>query len=179
LIAHYLDNENGGFFFTSDQGEALITRTKEIYDGAVPSGNSVAMNNLLRLGRITANSDLEKKAAQIAKTFSSSVRSAPSAHTMLMQAVDFAIGPSYEIVIAGNPEAEDTRNMLKELGKRFVPNKVVLMRPTSGEEPDISKIAEFTKYHKSLDGKATAYVCLNYLCKTPTTDPAKMLELLR
>ncbi len=179
LIAHYWDNKNGGFFFTSNQGEALITRTKEIHDGAVPSGNSIAMNNLLRLGRITANPDLEKKAAQIAKSFSSSVRSAPSAYTMLMQAVDFAIGPSYEIVIAGNPEADDTKNMLKELGKRFVPNKVVLMRPTSGEEPDISKIAEFTKYQKSLDGKATAYVCLNYLCKTPTTDPAKMLELLQ
>jgi uncharacterized protein len=179
LIAHYWDNENGGFFFTSDQSEALITRTKEIYDGAVPSGNSVAMSNLLRLGRITANTDFEKKAARIAKTFSESVRMAPSAHTQLMQGLDFAIGPSYEIVIAGNPDADDTKQMLKALGQRFVPNKIVLMRPPHSEEPEISKIAEFTKYQKSVNDKATAYVCLKYACKNPTTDPAKMLELLQ
>ncbi len=179
LIAHYWDNERGGFYFTSDKGEELITRTKEIYDGAVPSGNSVAMSNLLRLGRITANTDFEKKAAQIAKTFSESVRMAPSAHTMLMQGLDFAVGPSYEIVIAGNPEAEDTKKMLQALGQRFVPNKIVLMRPLDSENPEISKIAEFTKYQKALNDKATAYVCLKYACKNPTTDPAKMLDLLQ
>ncbi len=179
LIAHYWDNERGGFYFTSDKGETLITRTKEIYDGAVPSGNSLAMSNLLRLGRITANTDFEKKAAQIAKTFSESVRMAPSAHTMLMQALDFAVGPSYEIVIAGNPDAEDTKKMLQALGQRFVPNKIVLMRPLDSEDPEISKIAGFTKYQKALNDKATAYVCLKYACKNPTTDPAKMLDLLQ
>jgi uncharacterized protein len=179
LIAHYWDSERGGFYFTSDKGEQLITRTKEIYDGAVPSGNSVAMINLLRLARITANTDFEKKAAQIAKTFSESVRTAPSAHTMLMQALDFAVGPSYEIVIAGNPDAEDTKKMLQALGQRFVPNKIVLMRPLASEDPDISRIAEFTKYQKAVNDKATAYVCLKYACKNPTTDPAKMLELLQ
>lgn len=179
LIAHYWDNQRGGFYFTSDKGEELITRTKEIYDGAVPSGNSVAMSNLLRLGRITANTDFEKKAAQIAKTFSESVRMAPSAHTMLMQALDFAIGPSYEIVIAGNPEADDTKKMIQALGQHFLPNKIVLMRPLDSENPEISSIAEFTKYQKAVNDKATAYVCLKYACKNPTTDPARMLELLQ
>lgn len=179
LIAHYWDNQRGGFYFTSDKGEELITRTKEIYDGAVPSGNSVAMSNLLRLGRITANTDFEKKAAQIAKTFSESVRMAPSAHTMLMQALDFAIGPSYEIVIAGNPEADDTKKMIQALGQHFLPNKIVLMRPLDSENPEISSIAEFTKYQKAVNDKATAYVCVKYACKNPTTDPARMLELLQ
>lgn len=179
LIAHYWDTQRSGFYFTSDKGEELIARTKEIYDGAVPSGNSVAMSNLLRLGRITANTDFEKKAGQIGKTFSESVRMAPSAHTMLMQSLDFAIGPSYEIVIAGNPEADDTKKMLQALGQHFVPNKIVLMRPLDSENSDISKIAEFTKYQKAVNDKATAYVCLNYACKNPTTDPAKMLELLQ
>jgi len=179
LIAHYWDNQRGGFYFTSDKGEELITRTKEIYDGAVPSGNSVAMCNLLRLGRITANTDFEKKAAQIAKTFSESVRMAPSAHTMLMQALEFAIGPSYEIVIVGNPEADDTKKMIQALGQHFVPNKIVLMRPLDSENPEISSIAEFTKYQKAVNNKATAYVCLKYACKNPTTDPARMLELLQ
>jgi uncharacterized protein YyaL (SSP411 family) len=179
LIAHYWDNQRGGFYFTSDKGEELITRTKEIYDGAVPSGNSVAMSNLLRLGRITANTDFEKKAAQIARSFSESVRMAPAAHTMLMQALDFAIGPSYEIVIAGKPDAEDTKQMLTALGQHFVPNKIVLMRPLDSENPEISNIAEFTKHQKAVNDKATAYVCLKYACKNPTTDPTRMLELLQ
>ncbi len=87
--------------------------------------------------------------------------------------------PSYEIVIAGNPDAEDTRKMLQALGQHFVPNKIVLMRPLDSEDPDISRIAEFTKYQKAVNDKATAYVCLKYACKNPTTDPAKMLELLQ
>ncbi len=178
LIEHYWDDEKGGFFFTSDQGEELITRTKEVYDGAVPSGNSVAVLNLLRLSRITAETELEKKADQIVKAFSQNVKSVPSAHTMLMSALDFAIGPSYEIVIAGDPKSQDTRNMISEIGKTFLPNKVILLRP-EGEMPEISKIAAFTKTQKSLNGKATAYVCLNYLCKAPTTDPEQMLKLLK
>ena len=97
---------------------------------------------------------------------------------MLMSALDFAIGPSYEIVIAGDPKSEDTRNMISEIGKKFLPNKLILLRP-EGEKPEISKIAAFTKSQKSLNGKATAYVCLNYLCKAPTTDPEQMLKLLK
>jgi uncharacterized protein YyaL (SSP411 family) len=178
LIEHYWDDEKGALFFTSDQGEELITRTKEVYDGAVPSGNSVAMLNLLRLSRITADAELEKKADRISKVFAQNVKSVPSAHTMLMSALDFAIGPSYEIVIVGDPKSQDTKEMLAEIGKIFLPNKVVLLRP-EGEQPEILKIAEFTKTQKSLNGKATAYVCLNYLCKSPTTDPQQMLKLLK
>ncbi|HSE41490.1 MAG TPA: thioredoxin domain-containing protein [Acidobacteriota bacterium] len=178
LIQHYWDNANGGFYFTSDQSEELITRTKEFYDGAVPSGNSVAMLNLLRLSRISADTELEKKADRIARMFAANVRSTPSAYTMLLAGLDFAIGPSYEIVISGDPSAEDTRAMLKELSARYIPNKVVLLRP-EGEQPEISKIAAFTKSQTPLKGKATAYVCLNYVCNTPTTDPAQMLKLLK
>jgi hypothetical protein len=98
---------------------------------------------------------------------------------MLMQALDFAIGPSYEIVIAGKPDAEDTKQMLTALGQHFVPNKIVLMRPLDSENPEISNIAEFTKHQKAVNDKATAYVCLKYACKNPTTDPTRMLELLQ
>jgi uncharacterized protein YyaL (SSP411 family) len=178
LIQHYWDNSNGGFYFTSDQGEELITRTKEIYDGAVPSGNSIAMLNLLRLSRITADTELEKKADRIARMFGTNVQSTPSAYTMFLAALDFAIGPSYEIVISGDPNAEDTFAMLRELSKRYLPNKVLLLRP-EGDAPEISKIAEFTKSQTAIKGKATAYVCLNYVCNTPTTDPAQMLKLLK
>lgn len=178
MIKHFWDEQNGGFYFTADDAEELIVRQKEIYDGAIPSGNSVAILNLFRLARITADSDLEDKANKIMLAFSKDVKSVPSGYTQMMIALDFGIGPSYEIVIAGNPQTEDTKEMLKSLRKHFIPNKVVLLRPSDQEEPDIIRIAKFTEYQSSLDGKATAYVCLDYACKMPVTDAEEMLKLL-
>jgi uncharacterized protein YyaL (SSP411 family) len=178
MVRHFWDEDGGGFYLTPDDGESLFVRKKEIYDGAIPAGNSVAMLNLLRLGRMTANSDLEEKAAKIGSAFSGSVKQSPSAHTQLMVALDFGIGPCYEVVIAGNVQAEDTKAMVKALRARFLPNKVVLLNPNGRESPEIAKLAEFTKNQPSIDGRATAYVCLNYNCKLPTTDINKMLELL-
>lgn len=178
LITHFWDDKNGGFYFTANDSEELLTRQKEIYDGAVPSGNSVAMWNLLRLGRITANTSFEEKAVKIGRAFSANIKEVPIAHTQLMVGVDFGIGPSYEVVLAGHSQSEDIKAMLKALRTPFVPNKVVLLRPSEQETPEIIHLAEFTKNQSSIDGKATAYVCLNYHCKLPTTDVSKMLELL-
>jgi hypothetical protein len=178
LIKHFWDDKNGGFYFTPNYGEDLLVRKKDIYDGAVPSGNSIAMLNLLRLGRITANSNFEEKAEKIGMSFYNQVKDSPSAYPQLMVSLDFAIGPSYEVVIAGNSKAEDTRAMVKALRRQFVPNKVVLLRPTETGSPEIDRIAEFVKNHPSINGKATAYICQNYQCKLPTTDINKMLEML-
>ncbi len=179
LIKHFWDEDGGGFYFTANDSEKLLVRHKEVYDGAIPSGNSVAMLNLLRLGRLTAKSDLEEKAATIGKVFSESISESPSAHTQLMAAVDFGIGPSYEVVIVGNSKAKDTKEMVQALHTHFIPNKVVLLRPIDQEAPGIERLAKFTKYQTSIDNRATAYVCLNYNCKLPTTDKGKMLELLK
>ncbi len=178
FITHFWDEKNGGFYFTADDGEGLIIRQKEIYDGAIPSGNSVAMLNLLRLNRITANTNLEEKAQMLGRAFSKNVKEFPAAHTQLIAALDFGIGPSYEVVIVGDSEARDTKSMLKAVRSQYIPNKVLLFRQTEKEIPDIVSVAEFTKSQLSLGGKATAYVCLNYICKLPTTDIDKMLELL-
>jgi len=178
LLKHFWDEKIGGFYFTPDDGEGLIFRNKEIYDGAMPSGNSIAMLNLLRLSRITADSSLEEKAAMMGRAFSTKVRQAPSAHTQLMVAVDFAAGPSYEVVIAGDSQAEDTKAMAKAMSKPFAPNKIVLLHPTEQKKPDIVQIAAFTKNQVAIGGKATAYVCQNYSCRQPTTDINKMLEML-
>ncbi|MBI4228387.1 MAG: thioredoxin domain-containing protein [Deltaproteobacteria bacterium] len=178
LIKRFWDENNGGFYFTSDDGEELIVRQKEINDGAIPSGNSVAMLNLIRLGRMTADSKLEQKAAKIGEVFSKAINRYPSAFTQLMVALDFGIGPSYEVVVAGDSRADDTGVMLEALRKQFLPNKVVLFRASEKDASDISRFAEYAKNHISLDGKATAYVCLNYECQLPTTDVGKMLELL-
>ena len=178
MIQHFWDDGAGGFYFTADDGEKLLIRTKEIYDGAIPSGNSVAAHNLLRLGRITATPDFEEKAMKIGRAFSGSVKQSPLGYTQLMIALDFGIGPSYEVVIVGDSTAPDTKAMLKAIRARFVPNKVVILRPTEEESPEIIRLAGYTRYQSSIDGKATAYVCLNYICKTPTTDIEEMLELL-
>jgi len=178
LIKHFWDGNQGGFYFTADYGEELLIRQKTIYDGAVPSGNSVAMLNLLRLSRITGNADFEKKAMKIAEVFSKSVGDSPSAHTQLLNALDFAIGPSYEVVMVGDPKDKGLGAMLEALRTRFMPNIVVILRPTDQESPEIINIAEFIKNHTTLDDKTTAYVCLNHSCRMPTTDLNKMLESL-
>ncbi|MFC1902223.1 thioredoxin domain-containing protein, partial [Chloroflexota bacterium] len=176
-VRHFWDYDKGGFYFTADDGENLLIRQKEIYDGAIPSGNSVAMLNLLRLGRMTANTDYEKKAARIGQAFYENVRQSPSAHTQLMVAIDFAAGPAYEVIIAGGSQADDTKRMLDAIRKLFVPNKIVILRPTDQESPEIDDIAPFTRYHSSIDGIAAAYVCLNYHCRLPTTDISSLPEL--
>jgi uncharacterized protein YyaL (SSP411 family) len=176
LLDHFWDSGTGGFFITSDNAENILIRKKEIYDGAIPSGNSVSMLNLIRLARITADPELERKAEAIAQAFSELVSQAPSAYTMLMSALDFAFGPSVEVVIAGDLKAEDTKNMLSALGKEFIPNKVVVFHPY--EESEITQISDFTKNLSSRDGKATAYVCRNFSCRLPVTEPGEMMKLL-
>ncbi|MEE8414025.1 MAG: thioredoxin domain-containing protein, partial [Dehalococcoidales bacterium] len=178
LTKHFPDEENGGFYFTADDAENLLVRRKEIYDGAIPSGNSLVMLNLLRLGRITADAELEQRAAGIGTAFSETVRELPVAHTQLLVALDFAIGPSYEIVIAGDSNSNDTKEMVSAVRRHFIPNKIVILRPTEEESPRIDDIAPFTSYHTVSKGKATAYVCLNYKCELPTTEISTMLGLL-
>ncbi|MEQ9619893.1 MAG: thioredoxin domain-containing protein [Deltaproteobacteria bacterium] len=173
----FWDDENGGFYFTSEDAEELIARQKEIYDGAIPSGNSVAMLNLLKISRITGDPSFESMASKLGIAFSQPIEQAPSAYTQLLAGLDFGIGPSYEVVIVGEPGTEDTKKMLRALRKEYVPNKVVLFREAN-DKSEITKIAEFTKGQSAMDGKSTAYVCLNHICKLPTDDINKMLELL-
>ena len=127
---------------------------------------------------MTANPRLEDYAAQIGRAFAKQVNQLPSGHTQLMAAVDFAVGPTYQVVIAGQSEASDTTAMLLAVRARFLPNKVVLFRPRDEEAPQITALAEYVKDQLSTNGEATAYVCRSYQCDLPTTDREKMLELL-
>jgi hypothetical protein len=178
FIEDFWDKESGGFFFTSKAGEELLVRKKEIYDGATPSGNSVAALNMLRLARMTANPQLEEMADKLFRAFSGTVSQLPSGFTQFMSALVFAAGPSMEVVIAGNLENEDARVMLKALRRTFTPNKVVIFNPDGGGGSEIADLAPFVKNQDSRSGKATAYVCRHYACELPTTEPKKMLELL-
>ena len=178
MIDHFWDNESGGFYFTPDDGERLLVRHKEIYDGAVPSGNSVAMLNLLRLSRLTGNHEYEELADKIGWAFSTQVNRQPTAYAMLMATLDFGLGPAYEVVVVGDPGAQDTLDMLKALRSRFMPNKVVILVDSGETTPAIFRLAGFTKNLSTTKGAATAYVCANHCCDLPTTDAARMLDLL-
>ncbi len=177
FIKHYWDREQGGFFFAPSFAETPMGRQKQARDGARPSANSVAMWNLFRLGRITANETYEKKARQIGSAFSSRAQRRPSSMSMMMTAVEMMVGPSYEVVIAGDPNNDDTRRMLRALRDKYVPRKVVVQRP-AGSSPDIVDLASYTENQRPEDGRATAYVCQNYVCQLPTTSISKMKKLL-
>jgi len=178
LINHFWDDKEGGFYFTPDDGEQLLLRQKELYDGAIPSGNSVQMLNLLRLTRLTSNPEFEEKAAQTTRIFSKHVEYSPSAFTQMMSALDFGLGPSHEVVVVGATEAENTKAMIKALWTEFFPNKVVLFIPTDKDPSAILQIAPFTSRMTNIQGKATAYVCQNYTCQQPTTDIETMLQFI-
>ncbi len=177
MMVRFWDTENHGFYFTPDDGEHMIARQKEAYDGAYPSGNSVAMYVLIRLARLTGNPDYEEYAMNTAEAFTGILKAQPDALTMMLCGLDFAIGPSYEVVIAGQQETSSTRAMIRAVWSTYLPNKVVLFRPT-GAEKEIIHLAEYTKNHNPIDNKTTAYVCHDFTCKQPTTDIDQMLEYL-
>ncbi len=177
-LDHFWDSGRGGFYFTASTQEQILIRSRETYDGAVPSGNAVQLLNLLRLARMTGRSDLEERAQELAEAFGALIRESPAAFTQWMISLDFALGPSSEVVIAGEPEAPETGAMLRTLRRGFLPNKIVLLRPPGPGGEEISRLAAYAESIAGVSGKATAYVCHNYRCDRPTADPQEMLNLL-
>ncbi|MEA1933576.1 MAG: thioredoxin domain-containing protein [Thermodesulfobacteriota bacterium] len=169
MINIFWDKQGGGLYFTGKGNEPLITRSKDIYDGALPSGNSVAALNLLRLGRLTGNTDLEKKADQLTRFFAAEVAEHPMAYTQLLAALDFMVGPSLEIVIAGDPALETTRAMIRAVRRRFLPNKVLLLRPDGAEGKKLAALSPFVEFMHSVDHQPAVYLCEQYSCKKPIT----------
>jgi uncharacterized protein YyaL (SSP411 family) len=162
-------DSTGRFFMTANDAEPLLVRPRETSDGSLPSGNSVQLMNLVRIARITGDPFYEKAANDLLRASAGDVSDVPSASAHLMSALDFLIGPSFEIVLAG----DDVHPLQRAVFAPFVPNKIVLR-----SEPDIARIAPFTKLQKAIRGKAAAYVCTNQQCKLPTGDPAKVTALL-
>ena len=174
------DKDKGGFFFTAQDAEALLFREKEVYDGALPAGNSIAALNLLRLGRMTMRQDWTQTAEKIFQAFGEAIAHNPMAYTQALSAFDFYSGPLKEVVIAGDLKEQTTRQMLQELSRRFLPKIVVIHRPAQEKEAqDIIRLIPFLAKQPTLAGKPTAYVCENYQCKAPTTELSKFTELIR
>ncbi len=178
LLDRFWDEERGGLCQTSADAEELPVRTREIYDGAIPSANSVAMLNLLRLARLTADPRLEQRALEVEAAFADTVRRVPSGHTQLLVAVDFRLGPPTEVVVVGTPAGDDTKALLRVLRRRFAPGSVLLFRPAGDEPGEVSRLAPYTEAMREVDGRAAAYVCRDYACERPVTDPAELQSLL-
>jgi len=162
----FKDEPGGGYFMTAADAEALIVRPKELYDGAIPSGNSVQMFNLLKLARLTGRSDLEQQAVETGKAFSEAIERSPSNFSQALIALQFAQGDSVEIVVVGDPQADDTREMLQHINQVYKPGKVVLLKDPGAPER-VAALAPFTKEQGMVAGKATVYICRNFACQQP------------
>jgi uncharacterized protein YyaL (SSP411 family) len=176
--ALFWDNDSGGYFTTTGRDPSIILRLKDDYDGAEPSPNSVAALNLLRLSQMTDNAEFRGLAEQMFSVFSARLQRAPSAMPQMLVAFDFHLDKPKQIIIAGKPDAADTRAMLRAVHARFIPNKILLLADGGAGQQALARRLQFIKSVKMLDGNATAYVCENYVCKLPTNDVATMLRLI-
>jgi uncharacterized protein YyaL (SSP411 family) len=177
-LDRFWDAEGGGFYMTPDDGEALIVRPKEATDGAMPSGNSIQLMNLLRLARFTGRTGYEERAAALSEWTGSSARSRPTGFTALLMGLHWALGTPREVVVAGDPEADDTQALIDVLRDTYAPTTATLQRPP-GDAPDITDLAPFTAAQTPLDGQAAAYVCRDFQCEAPTADPDALRAQLK
>ncbi|MBY9005241.1 MAG: thioredoxin domain-containing protein [Candidatus Lokiarchaeota archaeon] len=178
LFSQFWDKEKGGFYFTAKDSKNLIIRQKEIYDGAIPSGNSIAMLNLMKLYHITGKQEFKVKIEKINAIFSNKIRNNPSAYTQYLIAIDYLLGPSYSIIIVGDPKKEDTIKLIETIKSNYIPNKTLILKDISKNSPEIDNYAEYIKHYKTIDGYATAYICIDKTCKSPTIRLDIMLNYL-
>ena len=174
MLGLFRSDDGGAFYFSGRENEALIARTREAYDGAIPSGNSVAALDLLRLGRLTGRSEFEEAAVEVFKAFSGEITNYPMAHTHMLMALDFLVGPSLEIVIVEGGDREQALELAAPAQRRFNPNKVVLFKPAGDEGRRLSALAPYVEHMKPMDGRAAVYICQNFACQAPTADPADL-----
>jgi len=179
MISQFWDPQNGGFFFTGKDYPELIVRSKSAYDGATPSGASMAIHVLLRLAILLNQPDLIEKAKTTFSLYDHAMKTAPSGSAQMLCGVDFLIDTPKEIAIVGNPLSEQTQEILKNIHRRFVPNKVVaLLNPNTEDRQKIEELIPLLASKTSIDGKTTIYVCQNYACQLPTTDVGDLDKLL-
>ena len=179
LVDRFWDTQRGGVY-TSAAGVAdVIVRQREIHDGATPSANATSWYGLLRLARLTGSAEWAERAEAIGAAFGGAIARAPSAHAMSLVALDLAIGPSHEVVIAGRRGAPDTSTLLSALRGAYRPRTSVLFRPAEPEDAErVDALAPFAAGHEPVDGGAAAYVCRDFACQRPTKDASEMLTLL-
>ena len=170
--------DGGGFYQTAEGGERLVVRPREHYDGALPSGNSVAADVMLRLSRLTGSVELEGAAEALLSSYAEAVKGNPAAFTRALHAVDFASGPAYEVVLAVPGSAAQAAPFLALLRVAYLP-RVVIHVVTGETRGALGRLAPYLVEQIPQAGRATAYVCKAFTCKRPTHDPQEMMRHLR
>ncbi len=175
MIDEFWDDENAGFFFTGKSHENLIVRSKDYFDNATPSGNSVAAGLLLRVATLTGNDRYRSLAVAIFQGIGDAARRYPSAFGYLLCALDFLLSTPKEVAIVGR-DAADVQPLLQETWRKYLPNKVVA--PGFSGETDAASQLPLLQDRPLVNGQAAAYVCENYTCKQPATDTAALAAQL-
>ncbi|WP_123053893.1 thioredoxin domain-containing protein [Clostridium sp. JN-1] len=174
MFKYFWDSKKGGFFVCGSDGESLITRPKEIYDGAIPSGNSAAAFNLLRLSRMTSNPEFEDRAVEILNAFSNQFKDFGIGHSFSMIALLFEMTPTKEIIIASGDDY-NSQQMINSINREFRPFVVSLVRNKNNSLDEIISSAE---NYTAVGGKSTAYVCENFACQSPVTNISDFENLI-
>lgn len=173
MITEFWDEENGGFFFTSNDHEKLIVRNKDFYDNATPSGNSVAADVLLRLAKLTGDDRYERFGVAVLRLAASQTKRHPQGFGRTLSALEFSFSRTKEIVLIG----ESGSQLARDIHKRYLPDAVIVMTA----EPKVGSLLEhLLKGRTKIEGKATAYVCENFVCQSPVVtieDLSKLLDI--
>lgn len=179
MIKYFWDETHGGLFQYGSDAEHLITRPKEIYDGALPSGNSVAAHNFIRLARLTGDKAIEERAAAQLAVFGGTVSEIPMGHTHFLMAVYMTLRPSIEVNIIGDPAEPDTRQLVRKADSVFMPEAVLVVKEPGPEGEKISAMVPFIKQKEMINNKATAYVCKDFACFEPVNDSDRLEQMLQ
>jgi len=173
-LVHFEDKKSGGFYMTADDGEKLLVRAKEIYDGAIPSGNSVMALNLLRLNKVTGDKKYLESANNLFTAFSGFLEKNPKGAEVMLHALSFALGPPSEIVLCGKRTDKRTQALVAEINRRFLPTSVLLFREPENPSEELLRIAPFLKHQKMVDGMPTVFICRNQTCDRPENNPKSL-----
>ncbi len=174
----FWDQKQSGYFTTSGQDRSILMRTRESYDGVEPSPNSVAAMNLLRLWQITDQQSYKDKADNTLAAFGPSLEQRPEAMPFMISALGFSLAKPRQIVIAGAPAADDTRALLRLVWQRYIPNRVLLLADGAEGQKQLARWVPSLATVTRKQGRATAYICENYICNLPTADPKMVARLL-
>ncbi len=173
LISLFWDEQDGGFFFTGKDSETLITKEKEIYDGALPSGNGVAAVMLTKMAYLTGETAYLDKTETMYFSFYGALDGYAAASPFFMQSLLLTAYPTKEVVVIGAADDPERTAFLQKLEARFLPDVTIL---AAGQPGDFAETAPFAANYRQIDGKTSVYICENFACQQPTTDLHKALE---
>lgn len=173
MFSQFHDAAGGGFYQTGVDHETLVVRRKDYIDNAIPSGNSMAAELLLRLATLVGNDDYRREAARIVLTIKDALGRQPTGFGRMLCVLDALIHPSQEVAIVGDRDAAETQALLGEVRRRYLPHTVV-----AHKTPDAESMLPLLEGRGLVDGKPAAYVCEHYACKLPVTTPEALATLL-